>query len=419
MNDAGRTWRQRFASSAAVATTAALLVSVAPSPAAAAEGNILGAGSPHAIPDSYLVVLKDDTAMKTQALTRELTTTYNVKVTHTYSHTVQGFAGTMSGADARRLAAQPGVAYVEQDVEVRLTGTQTNPPSWGLDRIDQRHLPLDNTYMYPDATNRVRAYVLDTGIRTTHADFGGRAVWGVNTTGDGINTDCNGHGTHVAGTLGGRAFGVAKSVSLVAVKVLGCGNTGSAAAVIAGVEWVTTQHVTRTSAVANMSLGAKGSHLTLENAVRASILKGVLYTISSGNNNSDACEYTPARVLEALTVNASTIGDTRALFSNWGRCTDIFAPGQEIRSAWYTSDNSSYIASGTSMAAPHVAGAAALILGNNPGLTPQQVGNLILANATMNKIPNPEGSPNRLLYVGPTGVIPVVPDGAPLSPTGS
>ncbi|MEU6021428.1 S8 family peptidase [Micromonospora sp. NBC_01739] len=418
MDDARKTWRRRSTKSSAVAIAAALLVSVAASPVAAAEGSILGIDNPNAIPDSYLVVLKDDSAVNAQTLTRELTTRYDVKVAHTYSHALNGFAGTMSHATARRLAAQPGVAYVEQDIEVRLTSTQVNPPSWGLDRIDQRHLPLDNTYTYPDATNRVRAYVIDTGIRTTHADFGGRAVWGINTTGDGINTDCNGHGTHVAGTLGGRAFGVAKSVSLVAVKVLGCGGVGTTAAVIAGVEWVTAQHVTKGTAVANMSLGAKGSHVTLENAIRGSILKGVLYTISSGNNNSDACEYTPAKVLEAITVNASTIGDSRALFSNWGRCTDIFAPGQEIRSAWYTSDNSSYIASGTSMAAPHVAGAAALILGVTPGLTPQQVGNLILGNATQDKIPNPEGSPNRLLYVGPTGVVPI-PGGAPLSPTGS
>ncbi|MEV6692947.1 S8 family peptidase [Micromonospora sp. NPDC051196] len=418
MDDARKTWRRRFTNSSAVAIAAALLVSVAASPAAAAEGSILGTNNPNAIPDSYLVVLKDDTAVNAQTLTRELTTRYDVKVAHTYSHALNGFAGRMSHATARRLAAQPGVAYVEQDVEVQLTGTQVYPPSWGLDRIDQRHLPLDNKYTYPDATNRVRAYVLDTGIRTTHVDFGGRAVWGVNTTGDGINTDCNGHGTHVAGTLGGRQFGVAKSVSLVAVKVLGCSGVGTIAGIIAGVEWVTAHHVTKGTAVANMSLGGPGSHMTLENAIRTSILKGVLYTISSGNNNSDACEHTPARVLEAITVNASTIGDSRALFSNWGRCTDIFAPGQEIRSAWHTSDNSSSIASGTSMAAPHVAGAAALILGNSPGLTPQQVGNVILGNATQNKIPNPEGSPNRLLYVGPTGVIPI-PDSAPLSPTGS
>jgi subtilisin family serine protease len=407
MNDVSAAWRRRLASSVAVASAAALLVTGAASPVAAASGEILGTGHPDAIPGSYIVVLKESRAADVKSVTRDLAAKYDVDVEYTYSHAVRGFAGRMSAADARRLAAQPEVAYVEQNAEVRLTATQTNPPSWGLDRIDQRNLPLDNSYTYPNTASNVTAYVIDTGIRTSHADFGGRAVWGTNTTGDGNDTDCNGHGTHVAGTIGGARYGVAKGVTLIAVKVLGCGGSGTWAGVTAGVDWVTAHHAAGVPAVANMSLGGSGSNTTLENAVRNSIADGVVYAIASGNSNADACNFTPARVDEAITVNASTNTDARASFSNYGTCTDIFAPGQNITSAWHTSDTATNTISGTSMAAPHVAGAAALVLGASPGLNPAQVANTIYNNATLNKITNPGvGSPNRLLHVAATPTTP-------------
>ncbi|WP_432904179.1 S8 family peptidase [Micromonospora matsumotoense] len=337
------------------------------------------------------------------ALTGRLTARYDVDVEHTYEHAVHGFAGTMTRTTARRLAAEADVAYVEQNRVVRALDTQPSPPSWGLDRIDQRNLPLDASYSYPTTASNVRAYVIDTGIRTTHTTFGGRATWGTNTTGDGIDADCsgNGHGTHVAGTIGGSQYGVAKGVALVAVKVLDCSGNGTLAGVTAGIDWVTGHHAAGVPAVANMSLGAVGADGTLEAAVRNSIADGVVYSIASGNNNTDACGFTPARVAEAITVNASTTADTRASFSNWGTCTDIFAPGEGIVSASNGSDTATATLSGTSMAAPHVAGAAALVLAGNTGLTPAQVAATLFDASTPNKITNPgTGSPNRLLYTG-------------------
>ncbi|GGS36579.1 MULTISPECIES: S8 family serine peptidase [Actinokineospora] len=375
----------------AVLSAGALTVAVVPS-ATAAQGQILGAGSPDAIPGSYLVVLKSADAKRT------VVERHSARVTHTYGRALTGFAARMSEADARRAAADPRVAYVEQDRIVRTTGTQPNPPSWGLDRIDQRDLPLDNSYTYPNDGAGVTAYIIDTGIRTTHADFGGRATWGTNTV-DSNNTDCNGHGTHVAGTVGGTAHGVAKGVRLVAVKVLNCQGSGTLSGVAAGVDWVTAN--ARKPAVANMSLGASGTNATLENAVRNSIASGVVYALASGNSNANACNFTPARTPEAITVNASTRTDARASFSNYGSCSDIFAPGQDITAPWNTSDTATNTISGTSMAAPHVAGAAAVYLAGHPGATPAQVQTALKDGATKNSIGNPgSGSPNNLLFVG-------------------
>jgi len=386
------------------AAAAALALSVTAIPAAA-EGTILGTTNPNAIPGSYIAVLKDGAATQAQ----DLATRYNATVTYTYQHALHGFAGTMSETAAKQLAADPAVAYVEQNATVSIADTQPNPPSWGLDRIDERDLPLDNSYTYPNTASNVRAYIIDTGIRITHTDFGGRAVWGTNTVGDGIDTDCHGHGTHVAGTTGGASYGVAKAIQLTAVKVLGCSGSGSFAGVAAGIDWVTGNHAAGAPAVANMSLGAAGSNTATENAVRNSIADGVVYAIASGNSNSDACNFTPARVAEAITVNASDINDNRASFSNWGTCTDIFGPGVSITSAWNTSDTATNTISGTSMATPHVAGGAALILGATPNLTPAQVASTMFANATLNHIINPgTGSPNRLLFVN-TGAAPGCP----------
>ena len=385
---------------AASAIAAALAVTGMP---AAAEGTVLGTGNPNAIKDSYIVIFKDGAASSVQ----DLAARHNAKVDYTYQHALHGFAGTMSETAARKLAADPAVAYVEQNATVSIAATQTPVPSWGLDRVDQRDLPLDNSYTYPNTASNVRAYIIDTGIRITHTDFGGRAVWGTNTVGDGNNTDCHGHGTHVAGTVGGAAYGMAKGVQLTAVKVLGCTGSGSFAGVAAGIDWVTGDHAAGAPAVANMSLGAAGSDVTTENAVRNSIADGVVYAIASGNSNSDACNFTPARVAEAITVNATDINDNRASFSNFGTCTDIFAPGVSITSAWNTTDTATNTISGTSMATPHVAGGAALILGASPGLTPAQVASQMFADATLNHVANPgTGSPNRLLFVNNGGTSP-------------
>ncbi|MEU4767540.1 S8 family peptidase [Actinosynnema sp. NPDC023794] len=395
MGDVRGSRRALIALAAVAATTTALASGATP---AAAEGDILGTNNPTAIADSYIVVYDQLSTQSVDALTADLSAKYDAKVDYTYRNALKGFAGTLSERDARRLAAEPGVAYVQQNGEVKATATQPNPPSWGLDRIDQRDLPLDSSYTYPNDGTGVTAYIIDTGIRTTHSDFGGRATWGTNTV-DTNNTDCNGHGTHVAGTVGGTAHGVAKGVRLIAVKVLNCAGSGSFAGVAAGIDWVTGHH-TSGPAVANMSLGGQGSDVTGETAVRNSIADGVTYAIASGNSNANACNFTPARVAEAITVNASTNTDARASFSNWGTCTDIFAPGQNITSAWMTNDTATNTISGTSMAAPHVAGGAAVLLGATPSLTPAQVASAMIGNATPNKITGPgTGSPNQLLFV--------------------
>jgi subtilisin family serine protease len=390
-----------FAAAAAVAITVGVV-----SPAQAAEGSVLYAGAEGAIDNTYVVVFKD--SVGTQSIDNQVRTStakYGGQAKYTYKAALRGYSATMSAQQARRVAADPAVAYVQQDRAVHILDVQPNPPSWGLDRSDQRDLPLDNSYTHnPNNTQNVTAYIIDTGIRTTHTTFGGRAVWGTNTTGDGNNTDCNGHGTHVAGTVGGSEYGLAKNVRLVAVKVLNCAGSGSFAGVAQGIDFVTAQHAAGTAAVANMSLGAQGSDAATENAVRNSIADGVVYGIASGNSNADACNFTPARVAEALTVNASTTADARASFSNFGTCTDIFAPGQGIVSSWNTNDTATNNISGTSMATPHVVGAAALILAANPSFTPAQVASTMINNSTPNKITSPgTGSPNRLLFTAPGG----------------
>ncbi|MBP2330478.1 subtilisin family serine protease [Kibdelosporangium banguiense] len=364
-------------------------------PAAAAEGTILGAGVPNAIKDSYIVELKGSARSRTA---ESVASRYGATVTHTYRHAVHGFAATLTEAAARRLAADPAVLRVQQDVTGSVDATQFNPPSHGLDRIDQRIRPLLGSYTYPNTASNVVAYIIDSGIRITHQEFGGRAFFGVNTFG-GPNTDCYGHGTHVAGTVGGASFGVAKGVLLVSVKVGDCLGNINASAVLNGVDWVTAHH-TSGPAVANMSLGFATAVPTIETAIRNSVADGIVYTVASGNSGADACASTPARMGEVITVNATDPNDFRASFSSFGACTDIFAPGVNIPSAGKDNDASAAVLSGTSMAAPHVAGAAALVLSANPGLNPQQVAGTLYANATMGLVGNPgPGSPNRMLFV--------------------
>ncbi len=378
--------------------TLAMVATATPALAAEPVGTIRMAGGATAVADSYIVVFKDGAVSRASvgSSLNRLLSKHGGTVARTYSTAVRGAEVKVGAAAAARMAADPAVAYVEQNHTVSIAGTQTNPPSWGLDRIDQRNLPLNSSYTYPNTAGNVTSYIIDTGIRTTHSDFGGRATWGTNTV-DSNNTDCNGHGTHVAGTVGGSAYGVAKGTRLVAVKVLNCSGSGTNAGVIGGVDWVTANAVK--PATANMSLGG-GASTALDNAVANSINSGVTYALAAGNSNANACNTSPARTPAAITVGATTNTDARASYSNYGTCLDIFAPGSSITSAWMTNDTSTNTISGTSMASPHVAGAAALVLGANPSWTPQQVRDYLVNNATNNVVGSPgTGSPNKLLYV--------------------
>ncbi|MFJ8961805.1 S8 family peptidase [Lentzea sp. NPDC102401] len=377
--------------------------------AAQPEGPIVAESAPNAVQDSYIVVLKDNTMARSEVSGRVdgLASRYGAKIGFTYKAAFKGFSATLSKQQAKRLAADPAVSYVEQDRTVQVLTDQLNPPSWGLDRVDQASLPLDSKYSYSTGASNVTAYVIDTGINYNHADFGGRASFGFDAFTDGQNgKDCQGHGTHVSGTVGGATYGVAKEVKLKAVRVLNCAGGGSVATEAAGVDWVTANAVL--PAVANMSLytgTANEPSRVLDDAVRASIGRGVTYVVAAGNFNDDSCKYSPQRVTETINVMAAARTDARASFSSFGTCSDLFAPGQDIVSASYNNNTGSATMSGTSMASPHVAGAAALYLADNPAKTPAEVHAAILAQATPNKITNPgTGSANLLLRTNTGGV---------------
>ncbi|MFI6267520.1 S8 family peptidase [Micromonospora zamorensis] len=393
-----------------VGVAAATMLAVgAPALAAEPTGAVRAAGGATAVPDSYIVVLKDSAVARDRVgdTAKRLSGRHGGTVARTYGAALRGFEVKVSASAAARIAADPAVAYVEQNHTVSISGTQANPPSWGLDRIDQRNLPLNSSYTYPNTASNVHAYIIDTGIKFSHNDFGGRATSGYDAVDGGSADDCNGHGTHVAGTVGGSSYGVAKAVQLVGVRVLNCSGSGTNAGVIGGVDWVTANAIK--PAVANMSLGG-GANTSLDNAVRNSIASGVTYGLAAGNDSgANACNTSPARTTEAITVGSTTNTDARSSFSNIGTCLDIFAPGSSITSAWYTSNTATNTISGTSMATPHVVGAAALVASANPGWTPAQVRNQLVANATPNVVSNPgSGSPNLLLNVG-TGTTPPPP----------
>ncbi|HUP89395.1 MAG TPA: S8 family peptidase [Longimicrobiales bacterium] len=348
----------------------------------------------NAIDNSYIVVLNDG------ANPRSVAAIAGVNPHYVYTAAVNGFSAELNQGQLNALQHNPNVAYVEQDAEMLATTTQSGA-TWGLDRLDQRALPLNTTYNYGNTGAGVTAYIVDTGILFAHTEFGGRAVKGYDAvTANGTAQDCNGHGTHVAGTVGGSTYGVAKGVSLVAVRVLDCNGSGSTAGVIAGVDWVANNAVK--PAVANMSLGG-GASTTLDNAVKNAIARGVTFGVAAGNGNfigiaQDACKSSPARVPEAITVGATDKTDTKASWSNYGACVDFFGPGVGITSSWYTSSTATNTISGTSMATPHVVGVAALYVQSNPTATPQQVRDALFANTTKNVVKNSKTTNAHLLF---------------------
>jgi subtilisin family serine protease len=361
----------------------------------ATAGTAAAAQSPVA---TYIVTLKPGTV---PAPVAALAVRLGGHIAHLYSAALDGFAVSLPVGVADRLSTLPGVVAVERDQPVRLATTQS-PATWGLDRTDQRALPLSNTYSYTETGSGVTAYVIDTGIRLDHADFGGRAVSGYDAVDGGSADDCNGHGTHVAGTVGGSTYGVAKGVSLVAVRVLNCSGSGTNAGVIAGIDWVTADHQSGRPAVANMSLGG-GASSALDTAVSRSITDGVSYAVAAGNGNAagtpqNACNSSPARVTAALTVGATDKTDKPASFSNYGTCVDLFAPGVAITSDWYTSATATSTISGTSMATPHVAGVAALYLQRTPTASPATVASAVKAATTKDAVPTTRTANNDLLF---------------------
>lgn len=375
----------------ATVAAAAVAIAVAAAPAEARTARVLGADSPHAIPGEYIVAFEGSSARADDLVAR-----FDGRV-ETRLDSIDAVAVHMDAADAERLAADPSVHYVEQNTLVTTAATQLNPPSWGQDRVDQRALPLDASYTYTNAGAGVHAYIIDTGIWLDHPDFAGRLDPGYSAVVPGGSArDCHGHGTHVAGTVGGALQGIAKQVQLVPVQVFNCTGAADAVTVIGGVEWVTANAVK--PAVATMSLGGSASQ-AIDTAVEASINSGVSYAIAAGNGNADACTYSPARVGAALTVAASDVNDVRWSSSNFGSCVDLFAPGVNVRSDFIF--NVTARLTGTSIATPHVAGVAAIYLSANPTATPAAVASALIGNATAGVVTDPAGSPNRLLYMTP------------------
>ena len=346
--------------------------------------------------DRFVVVLKDGVAHPGE-VAREHARSYEAQVRFVYSHALEGYAARVPGRELGALRSDRRVAFIERDRRVEVSAVQQSPP-WGLDRIDQRSRSLSRSFSYTSTGAGVNAYVIDTGVRFGHTDFGGRAVDGYdavdpNTPAD----DCNGHGTHVAGTTGGTTYGVAKDVRLVAVRVLDCAGGGSYSGVISGIDWVTADHDPGEPAVANMSLGGPASS-AIDTAVRGSIADGVTYAVAAGNDSRNACNFSPACISEAITVSATNSNDAKPSWANYGSCVDFFAPGVSIKSAWHASDTATNTISGTSMAAPHAAGVAALYLQGNPGADPATVRQALYGSTTKGVVGRSKTSNDHLLF---------------------
>jgi subtilisin family serine protease len=354
-----------------------------------------GTAATPAVAGRFIVTLRERTSPA--AVARE----HGVQPDFVYTHALTGFAGSISDAARQGLLRDARVVRVEPDGIATIVGTQTSA-TWGIDRVDQRALPLSTTYTYNNTGTGVRAYIIDTGIRYSHAEFGGRAVTGYDAVDGGSADDCNGHGTHVAGTVGGTTYGVAKSVALVGVRVLNCSGSGTWSGVIAGIDWVTGNHAAGEPAVANLSLGG-GANSSVDQAVRRMIADGVATAVAAGNGNAggraqDACKYSPARVAEAMTIGATDKTDKKPSWSNYGNCVDWFAPGVGITSAWYTSTTAANTISGTSMATPHTAGVAALYLQSNAGSSAAVVRDALFANTTKGIVTGSKTASNHLLF---------------------
>lgn len=393
---------RRLVATTALLATAAAPLAVTAAPHATADDRVapvLGLDAPGRIDGEYLVVLRDTTSRLTARATRTSVARLGGEVLASYDTVLSGFAARLPDRAVAALRRNPAVDYIEANQRVTVTGDRRSP-RWGLDRVDQHQLPLDRSYHFDHTGAGVTAYIIDTGIRPDHSDFGGRVTAGFTSIRDGRGTkDCMGHGSHVAGTVGGAKYGVAPAVSLVPVRVLDCHGFGSWATIVKGVDWVA-EHHTEGPAVANMSLGGsgKGSRTVVE-AVQAGVEGGITFVVAAGNAFDDACRYAPARAPQAITVGATNRNDRKAGFSNYGECVDLFAPGVDvdsvdIRSRWAHAKHS-----GTSMASPHVAGVAALYLETNPTATPAEVQETIVANATWGVVTDRgQASPNRLLY---------------------
>jgi subtilisin family serine protease len=360
---------------------------------AAGERPEVAGGNDRTIPGSYIVVFNDDVD-DPEGEAREMVGRAGGRLTYTYRHAIKGFAAQLPAAALAGLQRNPNVAYIEADQEYTTSATQSNA-TWGIDRIDQRNRPLSGTYTYNTTASGVYAYIIDTGIRTAHTQFGGRASNVYDAFG-GNGQDCNGHGTHVAGTVGGSTYGVAKAVRLRGLRVLNCSGSGSTSGIIAAVDWVRNNRIN--PAVANMSLGG-GYSSALNTAVNNLSNSGVFVAVAAGNSNANACNYSPASASAATSVAASTSSDAKASYSNYGSCVHLYAPGSSITSAWHTSNSAINTINGTSMASPHVAGVAALYKATHGNAASSTIRSWIINNSTANVISgNVSGTPNRLLF---------------------
>ncbi|MFY7002646.1 S8 family peptidase [Acinetobacter pittii] len=371
--------------------------------APATTNSVLGSSEAKGIiKNQYIVILNKDVGSSNE-FAQGIAKQHGGKVLQTYDAVLKGFAiylpDVAGTAFVEAMKKNPKVVSIENDTIMKVDATTQSNPDWGLDRIDQRNLPLDSAYSYLQTGSGTTAYIVDTGIFSTHQQFSGLVLSGYTAISDGNGTsDCHGHGTHVAGTVGGSTYGVAKNVSLVPIRILGCDGSGASSNVIAGLDWILKNG--KKPAVVNMSLGGE-ANTSLDSAVENLFNNGYVMVVAAGNSNTDACSSSPARVSKAITVAATDNTDTRASYSNYGSCVDIFAPGSQINSSWIGSNTATKVLNGTSMATPHVVGVVAEMLQSTPTATPQTISTNLLNQASSNVVKNPSGSPNRLLYKSP------------------